>query len=161
MPARSPAREGAFTVVVVVLVVLVCFGALIGVFSLYKAWHRAQKRADAHNQVRVTAINIQKADQEAKIVHAQNKRVQALAEQRVIEAEGIRKAQDLISKTLTPLYVSHEAIKAQLEMARSGRNNTSIYIPSGDNGVPLVNDVSKQRRKQTGAPPTRPRRPRA
>ncbi|MEI8350615.1 MAG: prohibitin family protein [Candidatus Omnitrophota bacterium] len=59
------------------------------------------------------------------------------AERKVIEAEGIARAQEIINKTLTPAYLQHEAIKAQTDMARSP-NHTTVYIPSGDNGIPLV-----------------------
>jgi hypothetical protein len=135
---QSGPREGAITTLFVVVAVVVVIAVLIGVFSGFKAWNRAQKRADANNQVKVTAINIRTAEQQAKVVHAQNQRVQALAEQRVIEAEGIRKAQDLISKTLTPLYIQHEAIKAQMD----DRQGDRTYIPVGPQGVPLVANVN-------------------
>ena len=112
--------------------------ALILVLSAFKAWHRYQKRADANNNVKVTNINIRKAQQQARVVRAQNAAVQAKAEQRFIESVGIRRAQDEISKTLTTLYIQHEAIQAQERIAESGRNNTIIYSPAGSNGVPLV-----------------------
>lgn len=121
-------------VVVGLLVLLLLVGAGVGGCAGIKSFQRAQKRADANNNVKVTNINIRKAEQEARIVHAQNAKVQALAEQRVIEAEGIRKAQDLISKTLTPLYVQHEAIKAQ----ENDRQGDRTYIPVGPQGVPIV-----------------------
>lgn len=127
---------------ILVLFVVTC-GLLFGSCAGYKAFQRSQKRADANNGVKVTTINIRKAEQQARIVHAQNAAVQARAEQRLIEAKGIRHAQDEISATLTPLYLQHEAIKAQMATAASGQNNTIIYVPSGENGVPLVNDISK------------------
>jgi PBP1b-binding outer membrane lipoprotein LpoB len=118
------------TVLIGVLFVGGCSGA--------KAWERAQKRADANNAVKVTHILIRRAQQQAQIVHAQNAAIRAKAEQRVIEAEGIRKAQDLISATLTPLYVQHEAIKAQM----NDRQGDRTYIPVGPQGVPLVANVN-------------------
>lgn len=69
---------------------------------------------------------------------ANDAHVKALADQRLIEATGIRNAQDEISKTLTDRYLQHEAIQAQERTASSGRNNTIIYVPSGPNGVPNV-----------------------
>lgn len=128
--------------VLLVLFVLTC-GALFGSCAGYKAFTRAQKRADANNGVKITNINVRKAQQQARIVHAQNAAVSARAEQRLIEAKGIRAAQDEISATLTDRYLQHEAIKAMQAMATSGQNNTAIYIPSGDLGVPMVNDISK------------------
>jgi hypothetical protein len=121
--------------------VLLCVALLIGGCSGAKSYSRYQKRADANNNVKVTNINIRKAEQQARIVRAQNAAVQARAEQRVIEAEGIRKAQDLISKTLTPLYVQHEAIKAQ----ENDRQGDRTYIPVGPQGVPLVANTNSDR----------------
>lgn len=128
-----------FGVVALLILVSLSLGGCAGI----KAFNRSQKRADANNAVKVTAINIRKAQQEALIVRAQNARVQALAEQRLIEAKGIRHAQDEISATLTDRYLIHEAIKAQMATASSGKNNTVIYVPSGPMGVPLVNDISQ------------------
>lgn len=62
------------------------------------------------------------------------------ADIRYVNSTGIRRAQDEIQKTLTPLYVQWEAIQAQLAMANS-QNHTIIYIPSGSNGVPLVSTI--------------------
>ncbi len=64
------------------------------------------------------------------------------AERRVIEAEGIAKAQEIINKTLTPAYLQLEAIQAQKKMAESP-NHTTVYIPSGDNGIPLIRNIDK------------------
>lgn len=62
---------------------------------------------------------------------------------RTIEADGIAKAMDTIQTKLTPMYLQHEAIEAQKMMVGSP-NHTTIYIPVGNNGVPLVGtlDVS-------------------
>ncbi len=59
------------------------------------------------------------------------------AEIRVEEAKGIAEAQKIINATLTPNYLQHEAIQAQLKMAESP-NHSTVYIPVGSNGLPLV-----------------------
>lgn len=59
------------------------------------------------------------------------------AEIRIEEAKGIAEAQKIINATLTPNYLQHEAINAQLKMADSP-NHTTVYIPVGTNGLPLV-----------------------
>jgi regulator of protease activity HflC (stomatin/prohibitin superfamily) len=64
------------------------------------------------------------------------------AEIRVEEARGIAQAQKIINTTLTKNYLQHEAINAQLKMADSP-NHTTVYIPSGTNGIPLVYDSRK------------------
>lgn len=59
------------------------------------------------------------------------------AEIKIEEAKGIAEAQRIINSTLTQNYLQHEAIQAQLVMANSP-NHTTVYIPSGANGIPLV-----------------------
>ncbi|MDP2922329.1 MAG: prohibitin family protein [Candidatus Omnitrophota bacterium] len=69
------------------------------------------------------------------------------AERKIIEAEGTAKAQEIINKTLTTAYLQHQAINAQIKMS-ANPNHTTVYIPSGDNGIPLVrvlDDDSKKR----------------
>jgi len=114
---------------------LLIFGGVAGC----KSFQRYQKRADANNNVKITNINISKAQQQARINRAQIAAVKAEAQKRIAEAHGIRVAQDLISKTLTPLYVQHEAIQAQKATAGGDR---TIYIPVGPQGVPLVANVN-------------------
>jgi hypothetical protein len=65
------------------------------------------------------------------------------AEIRIEEAKGIAEAQKIINATLTKNYLQHEAINAQLEMA-SSPNHTTVYIPSGANGIPLVETLKKK-----------------
>jgi len=62
------------------------------------------------------------------------------AQVRVEEARGIAEAQKIINTTLTPNYLQHEAIKAQEKMA-SSPNHTTVYIPSGTNGIPIVRTI--------------------
>lgn len=106
--------------------------------NVAKNWHRNQKLKDAVNQTRIVKQQIRTAQQQAEIVEAQNARVRALGQQRIITAQALAKAQALIHSTLTPLYVQFEAIEAQKAIATSGRNNTVIYVPSGTNGTPVL-----------------------
>lgn len=64
------------------------------------------------------------------------------AEIRIEEARGIAEAQKIINSTLTKNYLQHEAINAQLKMA-SSPNHTTVYIPSGANGIPLISNLSQ------------------
>jgi regulator of protease activity HflC (stomatin/prohibitin superfamily) len=63
------------------------------------------------------------------------------AVRRVEEAKGIAEAQAIINASLTDRYLQHEAIKAQEKMA-SSPNHTTIYVPSGTNGIPLIRTVN-------------------
>jgi predicted histidine transporter YuiF (NhaC family) len=134
----------AVATIIAIVALAVLIGTLIAMLSGYKAWHRAQQRADANNRVRVTAINIRTAQQQAKVVAANDDRVRALADQRLIAARGIRNAQDEIQSTLTPLYVQFEAVQAQLAMAKS-QNHTIIYVPAGTNGTPVITENGQAR----------------
>lgn len=59
------------------------------------------------------------------------------AEIKIEEAKGIAEAQRIINSTLTTNYLQHEAIQAQLAMSKSP-NHTTVYIPSGENGIPII-----------------------
>jgi regulator of protease activity HflC (stomatin/prohibitin superfamily) len=88
-----------------------------------------------------TAVEMKlKAEQEAEQMKFVLDKERKEAERKVIEAEGIAKAQEIINKTLTFAYLQHEAIQAQLKMADSP-NHTTVYIPVGSNGIPLVKTV--------------------
>lgn len=84
----------------------------------------------------INDIQIQQTQQ---LVKVQEQKAQIAVE----EAKGIAQSQKIINDTLTPLYIQHEAIVAQKDQVNSP-NHTVIYIPSGNNGVPLVTTVPQQ-----------------
>jgi hypothetical protein len=97
------------------------------------AYNRYQLRMDETNLIQVNELKIQQTQQLVEV----EKQKAAVREQ---EALGIAAAQKTINATLTDRYLQHEAINAQREMANSP-NHTTIYIPSGTNGIPLVKTV--------------------
>lgn len=115
--------------------IMLVFALFVGGYAVIKTVGRAQHRADAHNQVSISGIEIQ--NQAQRIQVAKQK-----AEIRLQDAIGVREAQDEIAKTLTPLYVQFEMVDALKAIATSGSNNSVVYIPAGANGIPLVSDVS-------------------
>lgn len=117
------ARNGLLLLIVVIALLL--WG--VPVYSRY------QVRANEANQIQVNELKIQ---QTAQLVQVEKQK----AEIRVVDAEGIAKSQQIINATLTDRYLQHEAIQAQAQMANSP-NHTTIYIPSGNNGIPLVKTV--------------------
>ena len=135
-----------------VLTIVLLVGVGIGVSAAVKSYRRAEQRADAENSVTLTHIAIDRARQQALITRAQIEATQADAEKRYQEAVGIKRAQNEISRTLTGHYLQHEAIQAQKAIATSGRNNTLIYVPSGGNGVPLVQDPQNVNRLRPSPP---------
>jgi hypothetical protein len=121
-----------------VVVVAVIFGVVLAFMLGVPSYNRSQARKNASNAVKIAHIYIQKAHQEAEITYAQIEATRAKAHKRIVEAEGIAVATKDVDRTLTPLYIEHEAVQAQEAIATSGNNNTVIYVPAGTNGTPLI-----------------------
>jgi hypothetical protein len=119
----------------VLVLAVVLIALLFGLYGATKSFSRYQKRADANNKVKISNIEIRNQAQRVQIAKQK-------AEIRLQNSIGIRRAQDEIARTLTPLYVQFEMTEALKQIAESGRNNTVVYIPSGANGIPLVSTTS-------------------
>lgn len=59
------------------------------------------------------------------------------AQRKEIEAIGITKYKDIISKSITQEYLTWEGIQATKELA-SSPNSKTVIIGSGDNGLPII-----------------------
>jgi hypothetical protein len=121
----------AGTIATVIVGLFLLIGLILGMSFGCKAYNRYQARADANNRVKISAIEIRNQSQRVKVATQQ-------ADIRYRTAIGIKRAQDEISKTLTPLYVQFEMVDALKTIAASGKNNSVVYIPGGANGIPLV-----------------------
>jgi len=107
--------------------IIIIAGLMFGI----PAYDRYQQVAYARNQVTVNDIQIQQTEQLVKVE-------QQKAAIRVQDALGIARSQQIINGTLTPQYLQHEAIQAQMTAAQSSAHTETIYIPSGAQGIPLV-----------------------
>ncbi|MFE5037102.1 hypothetical protein [Streptomyces sp. NPDC056683] len=136
-------------VVAVVAFVAVIVGGVAGI----KAFSRHQAMSDAKNNAQIALVKARNNVAVTEIeIKNQNQRIQVTEQQAQIryqEAVGLRKAQDEVAQTLTPLYVQFEYAKALESIAKSGKNNSVVYIPTGNGGVPLVSGVA-------GTPQTTP-----
>lgn len=130
MEPISVSRVSKWTALVVATLVVIV-GLIFALVAGASAFSRYQARADAHNRVSISGIEIQNQAQRVQIAKQQ-------ADIRYQDSVGVREAQDEIARTLTPLYVQYEMIDALKAIATSGKNNTVVYLPSGANGVPLV-----------------------
>jgi hypothetical protein len=117
----TPNQTGRWIVgSIIALIVLV-----LALMFLLPAYNRYQARQNAHNET-ITS--------EKQILIAEN-----LAAARYQTAIGLKKAQDEIRKTLTPLYVQFEMVQALQGIAQSGSNSTVIYLPTDPKtGLPVV-----------------------
>jgi hypothetical protein len=137
------------TRITLIAVAAVAFIAVvIGGVAGIKAFSRHQAMADAKNQAQISLVKARNNVSVTEIeIKNQNQRIQVTKQQAEIryqEAVGLRKAQDEVAKTLTPLYVQLEYAKALEKIAKSGKNNSVVYIPTGNGGVPLVSSVPGQ-----------------
>lgn len=142
MATKSEMEDVRYGIVTVALGIVAILAVLMGAMFGFRAYGRYQDVQAAKNDVKtsqirannqITLTNIQVKNQAKRVLIAQQQ-----AQIRLENAKGIREAQDEISKTLTPLYVQLESIEAMKEIAKSGKNATYIYIPSGSGGVPVI-----------------------
>lgn len=110
---------------------------IIAIFLIFifggPAFQRYQRVLNARNEIRVNEMKIQQTEQLVKVEKQK-------AQIRIEEAKGIAEAQSIVNATLTDKYLQHEAIQAQMEMAKSP-NHSTVYIPVGNNGLPMVKTV--------------------
>lgn len=118
------------TTILSVVSFLVFIAVIVGLWGGIKSFSRSQRLADERNQIQVNEIQIQQTKQLVQV--AQQK-----AAITVEQAKGIAQSQAIINGTLTPQYLQHEAIQAQ-----ESQSNKIIYVPSGNQGIPLVNTVN-------------------
>lgn len=132
-------------VILGILVIIVAWSFFGFIYSRYQARQEAQNQVlvnnqklqvDINNENNQVTVNEIKIKQQAQLIQVEHQK----AEIRVVEAEGIAKAQAIINASLTDKYLQHEAIAAQAAMVNSP-NHTTVYIPSGQNGIPLVKTV--------------------
>lgn len=93
-----------------------------------------QEVADAVAQKMATTQVLERKQTEIQIEEAEKNK-------RIVQAEGIAKAMEIIQIKLTSQYLQHEAIEAQKAMVGSP-NHSTIYIPVGPMGVPLVGTLN-------------------
>lgn len=90
--------------------------------------------ADAVAKKLAATQDLERADTEIAIEEKKAKR-------RVEDARGVAEAMRIINERLTGAYLQHEAIEAQKAMVGSP-NHTTIYLPVGPMGVPLVGNLN-------------------
>lgn len=133
---KGSAIDGLIVTIVVLVIIGAVFGGIDYIAHAVPDYSRAQRLANERNQTTINDIQIA---QTAQLVKVQQQKAQI----QVAQAQGIAQSQEIIANTLTPAYLQYEAIEAQKDETASP-NHTIIYIPSGDNGIPLVSTVNPQ-----------------
>ena len=91
------------------------------------------KEVEEEIQVKIRSQQQAEAMEYKKLVSEKESEIKA------IEARGVAEAQRIINRTLTPLYLQHEAIEAYKKLATSS-NSTFIVMPTSTQGtgLPLI-----------------------
>jgi regulator of protease activity HflC (stomatin/prohibitin superfamily) len=92
------------------------------------------------------------AEQEAERMQFVPAKERQEAERREVEAQGVAKAQQIIQGTLTENYIRYLWVKALENNAQ--HPSTVIYVPIGQDGLPLVQNVIPRGRGASPAEPT-------
>lgn len=139
MYEREQEKDNTVKIIVsIIIFIIVLIGIGMWGFPSYNRYQikknnditRQQALLNENNQVQINEIQIKQTEQLVQVE-------QQKADIRVVEAKGIAEAQRIINATLTDKYLQHEAIQAQTTLANSP-NHTTVYIPSGENGIPIV-----------------------
>ena len=117
----------------IIIAIIILIGVCMWLLPQYSVWQQGMsgkallREAEYSKQV---LIEQAKADLESATLWAQAE---------VVRAGGVAKSTEIISGELqrNEAYLQYLAIQAQMKMADSP-NHTTIYIPSGINGIPII-----------------------
>ena len=126
-----------FGLVVFFIVMALVAGMLYG-WPVYKVWQKGksgQAQLSEAEFSKKVQIEQAKADLES---------AKLWAEAEVERSKGVAESTHIISGELQKnnAYLQYLAIQAQVKMADSP-NHTTIYIPSGENGIPIMKETSE------------------
>ena len=123
---------------IIIMILFVCFIFLLmwGI-PKYIIWQKARK---GEAQLREAEYSKQVLIEQAK---ADLESAKLWAEAEIERAKGVAESTKIISGQLKNNndYLQYLAIQAQMKMADSP-NHSTIYIPSGYNGIPLIKDIN-------------------
>lgn len=80
-------------------------------------------------------------------------REQKEAERKIIEAEGIKAFQDIVTNGLTDTYLRYRGVEATLDLAKS--SNSKVIVIGGKDGLPLILNPDPAPSAPVAAPPRR------
>ena len=127
---QQPSLKGLVAIIVVILIVI---AAVMIIMPQYNVW---QRKLGGEAQLREQEYAKQIQVEQAK---AELESARLLREAEVERSKGVAESMEIISQELekNPNYLQYLAIQAQMKMAESP-NHTTVYIPVGANGIPLI-----------------------
>lgn len=135
MPTNQDPTKIIITLVIIA-VILVVVGMIV--FPQYNVWKR---KLGGEAQLREQEYAKQIVVEQAK---AELESAKLLREAEVERARGVAESMEIISEKLeqNESYLQYLAIQAQMKMAESP-NHTTVYIPVGPNGLPLIKTIGE------------------
>ena len=130
MEHRQPSLKAA--IILIIVVVAIGIIAMI-VLPQYNVWRKKLAgEAELREQEYAKQIMVEQAK-------AELESAKLLREAEVERAKGVAESMAIISEKLeaNANYLQYLAIQAQMKMADSP-NHTTIYIPVGPNGLPII-----------------------
>ena len=129
----------SIALICVVILVVLCGTIAAGMAGCpkYRVWQQGLAgKADLNKQEYAKQIMVEQAK-------AELESAKLLAAAEVERAKGIAESMKVISGQLkdNTEYLQYWAIQAQIKMATDGKNHSTVYIPSGANGIPLIKMV--------------------
>jgi len=127
-----------FAAGIIIMLIVIGIGGMMWGFPTYSVWQQGMsgkaslREAEYSKQILIEAA---KADLESASLWAKAE---------VERAKGVAESTEIISGELqkNEAYLQYLAIQAQIKMADSP-NHTTIYIPSGINGIPIIKALGK------------------
>lgn len=129
----QPSMKSLITLMVIVLIIVV---AAMIILPQYNVWRRklaGQAQLKEQEYAKQIVVEQAKAELES---------AKLLKEAEVERSRGVAESMSIISEELekNTNYLQYLAIQAQIKMANSP-NHTTIYIPVGPNGIPIIKEI--------------------
>ena len=124
-----------------IILIIIVIAIVVGFFWGLPQWNVWRRGLAGKAQLKEAEWNRQIAIKEAE---AELESAKLLRQAEVERAKGVAESTNIISQELeqNENYLQYLAIQAQMKMAQS-ENHTTVYIPSGYNGIPLIKDIDK------------------
>ena len=126
---------GIIGVVAIFLVVLTIAAWVLPQYNVWKRKLGGEAQLKEQEYAKQIIVEQAKAELES---------AKLLSEAEVQRAKGVAESMEIISEKLEQNvnYLQYLAIQAQIKMAESP-NHTTVYIPVGANGIPLIKNLSE------------------
>jgi len=125
-------------IIALILIIVVIIVLAMIILPQYNVWRR---KLGGEAQLREQEYAKQIVVEQAK---AELESAKLLREAEVERSRGVAESMEIISRELeaNANYLQYLAIQAQIKMAESP-NHTTIYIPVGPNGIPLIKTIGQ------------------